>query len=465
MTVAGIHGSRIRMVAIEPSFGSFESLARNLSLNGLLESTIPLQVALLDQTGLQPLNYRSTAAGTSLHAVGAAVGHLGHEFTPVEVQLVPTYMLDDLIELLGLPAPTVVKIDVDGYEEQVLRGAMQTLAAGTIRELNVEIVDHDRAGSRLEAVTGVLEGCGYRLRRTFRHAEAGSYVADHLFYRGPGPGPELTRPAAKNVAAVSDARANESVAGNGALRERNAALKEKNNRLALQCRQLAQDVAELRGSYYLIGARKKIDLREIEGFSEIARRVMEEGRSGMNYDRLYVLWQTVRGVRSDLPVVEVGAYKGGSARFISETLRHDGRSPRFYVCDTFAGHPRTDPSIDTGHHEAGKFEDTSAEAVATYLGDDANIEIVVGDIVQTSERLADESFGFVHIDVDLYEGTDFCLRFFAPRLAGDAVMLVDDYGVVTCPGVLKAVDEFVAERDDFRFFHLLSGQAILFRVS
>ena len=183
LTVAGIHANRIPIVAIEPSFGSFESLARNLSLNGLLGTTIPLQIALLDQTGLQSLNYRSTAAGTSLHAVGAAVDHLGQDFIPVEVQLIPTYRLDDLIELMSLPQPTVVKIDVDGYEEPVLRGAVRVLTAGTIRELNVEIVDHDRAATRLQAVTVLLEGCGYELVRTFPHARVDSRVADYLFRR------------------------------------------------------------------------------------------------------------------------------------------------------------------------------------------------------------------------------------------------------------------------------------------
>ena len=248
------------------------------------------------------------------------------------------------------------------------------------------------------------------------------------------------------------------------LRKRNAALEEKNGRLTQQTRQLAQGIAELRDSYYLSGAGKKVDLRAISGFSDVARKVMEEGRSGMSYDRLYAIWQAVRGARSDLPMIEVGAYKGGSARFIGETLRHQGRSPRLYVCDTFAGHPRTDAEIDTTHHQAGKFEDTSAETVAAYLGADSNIELVVGDIVQTSERIAHLTFGFVHLDVDVHEATDFCLRFFAPRLAADAVLLVDDYGVVTCPGVQKAVDDFVAETPGVRLVHLLSGQAVLFRV-
>jgi FkbM family methyltransferase len=186
LEAAATHRGDITVVAIEPGYANFESLARNLARNELMSSTIPLQVALLDRTGLEPLNYyRSTDAGTSLHAVGTSVDQYGEEFTPVATQFMPTYTLDDLIEVLKLPRPTCVKIDVDGYEESVLRGALQTLAAGTIRELAVEIVNHDGEGTRLEAVRRLLEPRGYELTETFSHREDG-FVADHLFRHADG---------------------------------------------------------------------------------------------------------------------------------------------------------------------------------------------------------------------------------------------------------------------------------------
>jgi FkbM family methyltransferase len=187
LAAAAMHGDRIRIVAIEPSFASFESLTRNLSLNGFLSFTIPLQVALLDRTGLEPMNYQSIAAGTALHGVGEAVDHLGHRFTPVEVQMVPTFKLDDLIEILKLPAPTRIKCDVDGYEGCVLRGATRTLAAGTVSEIVIEVVNHDAAGTRLKSVADLLGAYGYEIAKTFQHATPGSEdescVADYLFQR------------------------------------------------------------------------------------------------------------------------------------------------------------------------------------------------------------------------------------------------------------------------------------------
>src|SRR5437016_825142 len=88
LTAAAMHGDRIQIVAIAPSFGSFESRAANFSLRSA-SLTISLQVAMLDRVDLEPMNYRSTAARTSLHAVDGAVDHEGQAFTAVEVQMVP----------------------------------------------------------------------------------------------------------------------------------------------------------------------------------------------------------------------------------------------------------------------------------------------------------------------------------------------------------------------------------------
>ncbi|MBA2514477.1 MAG: class I SAM-dependent methyltransferase [Solirubrobacterales bacterium] len=185
----------------------------------------------------------------------------------------------------------------------------------------------------------------------------------------------------------------------------------------------------------------------------------------MNHDRLFTLWQAVRAAPPDEPAIEVGSYLGGSARFIAEAFLAGGRAPRFYVCDTFAGHAHTDPAIDSTHHDAGKFEAASAEATAEYLSSYPALDVVVGDIAMTSGQLPEKSYGFVHLDVDVYPTTEFCLRFFAPRLADDALMVIDDYGYTTCPGVKQAADEFVAEFPRFRLWHLPTGQALLWRLA
>ena len=55
---------------------------------------------------------------------------------------------------------------------------------------------------------------------------------------------------------------------------------------------------------------------------------------------------------------------------------------------------------------------------------------------------SESAFGLVHLDVDVYPITRFCLDFFGPRMVSGGVIVLDDYGTTTCEGVKKAVDEF-----------------------
>lgn len=236
----------------------------------------------------------------------------------------------------------------------------------------------------------------------------------------------------------------------------------------LDGRLLAGDEAEtlqkaLRFDYYWANAGKKLDLRRLAGFGELAVRIREQKRTYLNLDRLYTLWQGITTLPADAAAVaEVGAYKGGSARFIAEAMRLAGRELPIYVADTFEGHVEVDDTVDTRHKVATQFRTTSAERVARYLRDWPSVRLLVGDIRETSAAMQHESrFGLVHLDVDVYPITRFCLDFFATRLVRGALVVVDDYGFTTCPGAKQAVDEFVAARPGFRMLHLLTGQAVI----
>jgi O-methyltransferase len=222
-----------------------------------------------------------------------------------------------------------------------------------------------------------------------------------------------------------------------------------------------------RFEYYWLNANKKIDLLAMKPFGDIARAVMRDGRSFLNADRLYTLWQAVTGMPANAAAIaEVGVFKGGSTKLIAEALRASERSLPCYACDTFSGHTVVDEALD-GRHRVNKQFRTVAAKVVAYLKPYDCVEVVEGDIRETAARFTDQrAFGMVHIDVDVYPITTFCLEFFAPRMVVGAVIVVDDYGFITCRGAKQAVDEFVAANAErFRAMHLLTGQAILTRVS
>lgn len=168
---------RLTVYAFEPAFFNFGQLCRNVLLNRCEHSVIPLPIALSDRTGIVPFNYQNLVAGGALHALGAPVDQKGEPFTPVWIQPVMAYRLDDLIRSFTLPEPHHIKIDVDGIELEVLRGAAQTLLGGTVRTILVEL--HPGTDT-WKAAMEFLDTCGFRLRSSLRQ-EGG--VANHIFER------------------------------------------------------------------------------------------------------------------------------------------------------------------------------------------------------------------------------------------------------------------------------------------
>jgi len=255
-------------------------------------------------------------------------------------------------------------------------------------------------------------------------------------------------------------------------RLRSALAKERDliRQLRAEQQRTAQDTALLRQAkehdYYLANAFKKIDIRQLRPFGDLAARVIRDQRTYLNVDRLYTLWQTVLSLPSSAhAVAEVGVYRGGSAWFMAQAMRLHGREMPFYACDTFQGHVEVDDTID-GLHAAGKqFVKVKVERVARYLRQFPFVRVVQGDIRETVRTFDSErAFGLVHLDVDVYPITCFCLEFFAARMAPAGTMIVDDYGTTTCEGVNKAVDEFAARHANFRVLHLLTGQALVMHL-
>jgi hypothetical protein len=54
---------------------------------------------------------------------------------------------------------------------------------------------------------------------------------------------------------------------------------------------------------------------------------------------------------------------------------------------------------------------------------------------------------FVHLDVDLYEGTLNSLKFIYPRMAESGIILIHDY--INSKGVREAVDSFFKDKEEY----------------
>lgn len=122
----------VQIVAIEPAYASYASLCENIVLNDVGDRITALPIVLAERNRLGSLNYADVSAGAALHTLEADGGE-GYR------QPVLVYSLDELLKLFELPAPTLIKLDVDGSEAAVLRGARETLRRPELRSLVVEV--------------------------------------------------------------------------------------------------------------------------------------------------------------------------------------------------------------------------------------------------------------------------------------------------------------------------------------
>lgn len=164
------HG-KAKIYAFEPSFSTFANLSRNVFLNGCSGSIIPLHLALSDKTGLDNLNYLDLVSGSSCHAFGANVMFTGETFEPVFKQPIIAYTIDDLIEAFGIEVPNLIKIDVDGIELAILKGAEKTLCQKEVRTVLVEV--NENLEETANAIVALLTGAGFKLRSKHRFEYGG----------------------------------------------------------------------------------------------------------------------------------------------------------------------------------------------------------------------------------------------------------------------------------------------------
>lgn len=239
------------------------------------------------------------------------------------------------------------------------------------------------------------------------------------------------------------------------------------------------DVRIVRIHQGLLRSYKLRDFTADPWFWPLAAPVMNTGLTTLSPDRLHVLGQAVRNTaRLAAPVAEVGCYGGGSARFIADTLASLGRPPEgieIHIFDTFAGQVAVDPEKDRAEgvpseHEVGLFgpngvnafngqiEASARAALSTY----PRARFHVGPVERTTHEVDGLRFALVHLDADLYSPTRHSLEFFWPRLLPGGVLVLDDYGFVTCPGTKMATDEFVdAGRPGLQGWYVHTGQYLI----
>lgn len=152
-TVLAAKAVGAKVLAFEPIASTFRHLCDNISLNAIAERVDARQICVGAKSGVVAMTSQLDT-----------VNHVISEHDAGASTLVPVTTLDEALE--GR-APFMIKLDVEGYELEALRGASRTLAEPALQCLLVEVGHGDsRYGytdsDMIEAVTSYgFTRCAY----------------------------------------------------------------------------------------------------------------------------------------------------------------------------------------------------------------------------------------------------------------------------------------------------------------
>jgi O-methyltransferase len=196
---------------------------------------------------------------------------------------------------------------------------------------------------------------------------------------------------------------------------------------------------------------------------EVARLYAEDD---FTYERKYnldQLFQLVLNIGGD--VAECGVYKGGSTFFLARHIAERGLNKRLCLFDAFEG-LSAPTKLDGGYWRQGALASTvdDVQRALDPLGPLQCVEFFRGWIPDRFTEVSDRHFCFVHIDVDLYQPTLDSIIFFYPRLEPGGIIVLDDYGFESCPGVTAAIDWFMKDKAE-PIINLSAGGAFIVKKS
>lgn len=177
-----------RVVSFEPSAVNYFVLNRNIHLNKLDDRIHAYPLAICESRRLGAFNMHSLDPGAAMFHFGDKTETIsaGHETVTVQFrQSMIGYGIDEFVADFRPPFPNFLKVDVDGIEDEIVRGAMATLKNEQLRSVLIELDDANAA--QRDSVVEILEGLGLRLKAK-KHSpmfNSGKFatIYNHIFSR------------------------------------------------------------------------------------------------------------------------------------------------------------------------------------------------------------------------------------------------------------------------------------------
>ena len=153
----------ISVISFEPSTSNLRVLSRNISINKLENRIIINQLPLNDKDNkYQTMNESEFIEGYSMNTFGKNLNFEGKNFDAKNNYKILGTSLNYLIKNNILNFPKYIKIDVDGIEHIILRGASNFLSDKRIKGILVEL--NENFSSQYNEVLNIMKNSNFSLK-------------------------------------------------------------------------------------------------------------------------------------------------------------------------------------------------------------------------------------------------------------------------------------------------------------
>lgn len=155
-------GFRGSILSFEPSADAHQVLIQSVAGDRLWH--VAERMAIGGEEGVKSLNVSKNSVSSSLLAVRDSHIAAAPESVVTRRENICVKRLDDVVGLyIDLGAPTYLKVDTQGYEWEVLRGAQKVLAGAVAVEIELSLVPLYDGQVLMEGISSRLSSAGYTL--------------------------------------------------------------------------------------------------------------------------------------------------------------------------------------------------------------------------------------------------------------------------------------------------------------
>ena len=166
--------------AFEPSVFNLKLLAKNININHCQDRIRIVSNPLAEVNMFADFNLQNTVDGGALSSFGVDYGHDGKKLDTALSYQTLGFSLDFLVEQKMIEQiPAIIKIDVDGIEHLILRGARKVLAHSACKSVLIEV--NDAFVELASEVDIILKDAGFFLLEK-KVAESEMNASDNFTY-------------------------------------------------------------------------------------------------------------------------------------------------------------------------------------------------------------------------------------------------------------------------------------------